>query len=97
MHSNYNGNLLRNSYGFQLNDPPVLRSQASKGFPMPHPHHPHPNSDNVSSTLRQMETKIEGYEGLVKKKNIQDEKPSNTNLGRSEHPENRPSKQQSQQ
>lgn len=58
MQSNYSGNLLRNSYGFQLNDPPVLRSQAAKGFPMPQSHHAHHNQDNVSSSIKQMETKI---------------------------------------
>jgi hypothetical protein len=58
-------NLLRNSYGYQMPDPPVLRSPTSRGFPVP------PAHDNI----RQQESKLEGVESLVRKKYSQAEMP----------------------
>lgn len=59
MNTNYGSNLLRNSYGYQISDHPLIRGQGNKGFPMPQSY-PNHNADNISSSLRQMESKIEG-------------------------------------
>lgn len=62
------GNVLRNSYGFQGQEPPQMRSPPSKGFPMPAPLYLHPHPDPIPASIRQMENKIEGVEREVKKK-----------------------------
>lgn len=69
MNNHFTGsNILRNSYGYQGNDSPILRSPNSKGFPTvflaPH----FPKQDNISSSIQQLGSKIEGMESRIKKK-----------------------------
>jgi hypothetical protein len=55
MQGNYTGSsLLRNSYGFQSNDVPILRNPPGKGFPMPPATGPYPQQEPISHSIRQM-------------------------------------------
>lgn len=59
MHNHFTGsNILRNSYGYQANDSPVLRSPNSKGFPISFPPSHLPQQDNISSSIHQLGSKI---------------------------------------
>jgi len=69
MNQHFTGtNTLRNSYGYQLNDSPILRSPNGKGFPMGFPPPHFPQQDNISSSIQQLGNKIEGMESRIKKK-----------------------------
>ena len=65
-------NLLRNSYGFQMNEPPIPKTMVGRTFPMPQNHHQQHHNAELSDAIRQMASKIEGYEGIVKRKQIQE-------------------------
>jgi hypothetical protein len=69
MQSSPPGNILRNSYGYQIVDPPPLRSPASKPYPFP-PHYSLLNQQE--SNIKQLENKLEGF-GV--KKTTQQEVP----------------------
>lgn len=72
MHGNpINTNILRNSYGYQMAEPPQLRSPNHKGFQP----NGFPQSESITSSIRQMENKIEGVETMVKKKYSQMDPP----------------------
>ena len=82
-------NTLRNSYGYQIVDPPTLRSPNSKAFPMPAHQHYHQNTDSFSSSIKQLENKLEGVESLVKKKTSQIETGTQSHASRPENIDNR--------
>lgn len=63
------GNILRNSYGYQIVDPPHLRSPTNKPYPFP-AHYSLVNQQE--SNIKQLENKLEGF-GV--KKTIQQETP----------------------
>lgn len=82
-------NILRNSYGYQITEPPTLRSPNTKGFPMTSQQHYHHNTDSYSSSIKQLENKLEGVESLVKKKTSQIETGTQPQLTRPENIDNR--------
>ena len=82
-------NILRNSYGYQIIDPPPLRSPNSKVFPMPAQQHHHQNTDSFTSSIKQLENKLEGVESLVKKKTSQIETGTQSHGTRPENIDNR--------
>lgn len=69
-------NLLRNSYGFQTGETPLLRSGPGKGFPMPAGYGSHSGQEHIHSSIKQMENKIEGMETLIKKKYVEPNSPT---------------------
>lgn len=59
MNNHFTGSkLLRNSYGYQVNDSPIVRSPNSKGFPMGFPPPYFPQQDNITSSIQQLGSKI---------------------------------------
>lgn len=83
MQSSPRNNLLRNSYGYQIVDPPPLRSPTAKAFLMPAHQNTASQSSSTASSIRQLENKLEG---LAAKKltqaetNRQDQQPLQAGL-----------------
>lgn len=87
--SHATNNILRNSYGYQITEPPTLRSPNSKGFPMTPQQHYHHNTDSFTSSIKQLENKLDGVESLVKKKTSQVETGTQPHTTRPENIDNR--------
>lgn len=51
------GNILRNSYGYQIVDPPPLRSPTAKPYPFPQHYS---TLNHQESNIKQLENKLEG-------------------------------------
>ena len=59
MHNHFTGsNILRNSYGYQVNESPNIRSPNGKGFPISFPSPQFSPQDNISSSIYQLGNKI---------------------------------------
>lgn len=59
MNNHFTGsNILRNSYDYQANDSPILRSPNHKLFPMGFPPPHFPQQDNVSNSIQKLGSKI---------------------------------------
>lgn len=82
-------NILRNSYGYQMQQPPIMRSPNSKVYQNNQYNVNQPES--IPNSIRQLQNKLEGVEGLVKKKFTQIE--SHPYAQKVETSDNRPKNQ----
>lgn len=60
MQGNPPTNILRNSYGYQLTDPPQMRSPTNKPFLVPGHYPPSNQGESNAVSLKQLENKLEG-------------------------------------